>query len=119
MGRVKQDLLEQAEDLGDRIITLGLALEKKRVWGRIIDQLVGSGTSVGANLFEADEALSSKDWLKSVGIVLKELGETRYWLRRVGRHGWVKPQQLVGLEGTCAELRRVLGTMVVNTKRKM
>jgi four helix bundle protein len=119
MGRVKQDLLEMSESLGDRIITLGLALEKKRVWGRIIDQLVGSGTSIGANLAEADEALSKKDWLKSVGIVLKELGETRYWLRRIARQRWVKPERLSGLDDTCAELRRILGTMVVNTRRRM
>jgi four helix bundle protein len=117
MGRVKTDLLDCAEDIGDRVIALGRVLEKQRVWGRIIDQVVGAGTSIGANLFEADEALSTKDWLKSVGIVLKELAETRYWLRRIARQRWVKPERLTDLERTSEQLRTVLGRMVVNTKR--
>ena len=118
MGRVKTDLLEVSEDIGDRVLVLAQALDRKRVYSRIVSQLVGCGTSVGANLFEADEAMSTKDWLKSVGIALKELNETRYWLRRIGKQNWVKPQQLVDLQDTCENLRRVLGTMARKTKAR-
>ena len=118
MGRVKTDLLEVSEDIGDRVLVLAQALDRKRVYSRIVSQLVGCGTSVGANLFEADEAMSTKDWLKSVGVALKELNETRYWLRRIGKQNWVKPQQLADLQDTCDNLRRVLGTMARKTKAR-
>lgn len=119
MGRIRTDVLERAEDIGDRILVLGRALERRRVWGRVIDQLVGAGTSVGANLFEADEALSTKDWIKTVGIAIKELNETRYWLRRCIRQKWVKPERLSGLEAECETFKRLLGTMLIKTRRKL
>lgn len=116
MGRMKQELLDRSEALGDRILNLARVLERKRVWARVLDQIVGSGTSVGANVFEADEAMSRKDWIKSMGIALKELNETRYWLRRIERQQWVKPEQISGLCSECEELRRIFGAMIASAR---
>src|SRR5207248_4590838 len=52
---------------------------------RIISQLVGAGTSVGANYNEADDSVSKKEFLKCVGTCKKEARETKHFLRMVAR----------------------------------
>src|SRR5438034_9352413 len=52
---------------------------------RIISQLVGAGTSVGANYVEADDSVSKKDFLKSIGTCRKEARETKHFLRMIAR----------------------------------
>jgi four helix bundle protein len=49
----------------------------------IVSQLVRSGTSIGANYSEADDALSSKDFQHKIGICKKEARETKFWLKIV------------------------------------
>jgi four helix bundle protein len=51
------------------------------VTSSLIDQLVRSGTSVGANYCEADDAESKKDFRHKISICLKEIKETKHWLR--------------------------------------
>lgn len=82
MGRLKDDMLERVERYADRVLDVTEALERSRRPRRVVDQMTGSGTSVGANAFEADEAMSAKDFIKCLGVILKELNETRFWLRR-------------------------------------
>ena len=50
----------------------------------LISQLVRSGTSVGANYCEADDAVSKKDFRNKIGTCKKEARETKYWLRMIG-----------------------------------
>ena len=50
---------------------------------RIIPQLVASGTSIGSNYCEADDAESSKDFKHKIGICKKETRETKHWLRMI------------------------------------
>ena len=92
-------------------------LERKRVYSRIIDQMVGFGTSVGANACEADQAMSAKDFCKCLATALKELGESAYWMRTCVRRGWLPEHRLAELQGECDQLARIFGTMVVRTRR--
>lgn len=78
--------------------------------------MIGSGTSVGANVFEADEAMTKADFVKCLCIACKEINETRFWLRFVARRGWVKADRLTSLESECNELKKVFGTMIARTK---
>ena len=55
------------------------------VTNRIINQLVGAGTSVGANYVEADDAVSKKEFLKSIGTCKKETREVKHFLRMAVR----------------------------------
>jgi len=52
---------------------------------RIISQLVGAGTSVGANYVGADDSVSKKEFLKCIGTCKKEAGETKHFLRMAVR----------------------------------
>ena len=52
---------------------------------RIADQICGSGTSIGANVMEAQRAVSKADFINKMGIALKEAEETEYWFRIMER----------------------------------
>ncbi len=117
MGRMKPAFLERVEDFSHRVVDVTEYIAKGRKTFRILDQMEGSGTSVGANVWEADEALSRKDFCKTLGIALKELNETRFWLRFVARRAWVRPQRLGNLGQEADELLKVLGTIIHRTRK--
>jgi four helix bundle protein len=117
MGRLRPETLERVERFADRTLDVVDALERKRTSRRILDQLTGCGTSTGANVWEADEAMSRKDFTKTLCVVIKELNETRYWLRLIGRRNWIPAKRLQPLESEAAELKRMFGAMVHRTRK--
>lgn len=76
-------LLERTALFGEQIIGFCKRIPKDAVNLPLINQLVCSGTSVGANYCEADDPLSRKDYMKSIGIRRKVSKETKFWLRMV------------------------------------
>ena len=79
------DLEERTAHFGEAIIDFAKAIPQNPVTSRIITQLIGAGTSVGANYVEADDAVSKKDFLKSIGTCRKEARETKHFLRMIVR----------------------------------
>jgi len=75
------DLEERATRFGEEVIDFAKRIPRSPLTDRIISQLVGAGTSVGANYVEADDSVSRKEFLKSIGTCKKEARETRYFLR--------------------------------------
>lgn len=116
MGRLKAELLVRTESFCDRGLDVVAAMEARGVSRRILEQLTGSGTAVGANLFEADETMSRADFCKCLAIAIKELNETRFWLRLAVRRGWLAGAALVSLQGETLELKRILGSVVSRTR---
>jgi four helix bundle protein len=116
MGRLRPETLERLEHFADRVLDVAEALQRQGRSDRLVEQLRASGTSAAANLFEADEAMSRKDFVKSLGIVNKELSETRFWLRLFGRQGWLKPDRLDPLIGETIELKTMFGAMIIRTR---
>lgn len=80
----KYDLEERTTRFAENIIQFVRKIPKDIVTASVISQLVRSGTSVGANFCEADDAESKKDFKHKIGICKKESRETKYWLRIVG-----------------------------------
>ena len=118
MGRFNGDLLGRVESFCDRVLDLVAELEHAGVSRRILDQVTGCGTAVGANLFEADEALSRKDFIKCLAIASKELSECRFWIRLVARRGWIGPPGRFDPRLDEAEqLSRIFGAIIVRSKR--
>ena len=83
-GRV-YDLEERTARFGEMVVDFAKTIPQNPVTIRIISQLVGAGTSVGANYLEADDAVSKKDFLKSIGTCRKEARETKHFLRMAVR----------------------------------
>ena len=77
------DLEQRTATFGENIIRFAQKISKSAVTLPIISQLVRSGTSVGANYCEADDAESKKDFNHKIGICKKEARETKHWLRMV------------------------------------
>ncbi len=116
MGRLKAEFLERTEEFANRIVHLAMALPDDRRIGRIVDQVIGAGTSVGANTWEADEAMSRADFRKCLSIAAKELAETRFWLRLIAKQGWIQASRLADLEVECDELQKIIGTILKRTR---
>jgi four helix bundle protein len=79
------DFEERTARFGEAVIDFAKAIPKDAVTNRIISQLVGAATSVGANYVEADDAVSKKEFLKSIGTCRKEARETKHFLRMIVR----------------------------------
>ena len=79
------DLEERMARFGEAIIDFAKTIPQSAVTSRIISQLVGAGTSVGANYLEADDAVSKKEFLKNIGTCRKEACETKHFLRMIVR----------------------------------
>ena len=79
------DLEERTARFGEAVIDFARIIPQNALTNRIINQLVGAGTSVGANYVEADDAVSKKEFLKSIGTCKKETRETKHFLRMAVR----------------------------------
>jgi four helix bundle protein len=79
------DLEERTARFGEAVIDFAKTIPVTPVTNRIISQLVGAATSVGANHVEADDAASKKDFLKSIRTCRKEARETKHFLRMIVR----------------------------------
>jgi four helix bundle protein len=79
------DLEERPARFGEAVIDFAKTIPQSAVTNRIISQLVGAGTSVGANYLEADDAVSKKEFLKNIGTCRKEARETKHFLRMIVR----------------------------------
>jgi four helix bundle protein len=79
----KFDLEERTAKFGENIILFCRKIAKDPITLPIINQLIKSGTSVGANFCEADDAESGQDFKHKLGICKKEARETKHWLRMI------------------------------------
>lgn len=77
----------------------------------LINQIVRSGTSIGANIEESIGAQSDKDFLHKVSIAYKEARETKYWLSLLKGLGDLSAEHAYELSEDCEELLRILGAI--------
>ncbi|MGC8944518.1 MAG: four helix bundle protein [Minisyncoccia bacterium] len=79
------DLEERCAKFGEKIIDFVKTLERNEINKPLINQLVRSATSIGANYMEANQASSKKDFKSKINISKKEANETKHWLRMIAR----------------------------------
>ena len=79
------DLEERTARFGETVIEFAKTIPQGPTTDRIISQLIGAATSIGANYVEADDSVSKKEFLKCVGTCKKEASETEHFLRMVVR----------------------------------
>jgi four helix bundle protein len=77
------DLEDRTAVFGENIVRFARKIPRDATNNRLIDQLVGCGTSVGANYCEANEGVSKKDFHNTIGRCVKEAKETKFFLRMV------------------------------------
>jgi four helix bundle protein len=112
------DISDRLLEFAVRIIQLVDALPNTLVGRHIGRQVLGSGTSPGANYEEARGAESKADFLHKLGIVLKELSETRYWLKLLIKSKLIPPKRIEDVFSEADELCKIIGKSVITVKKK-
>ena len=79
------DLEERTAKFGERVIELCMDIKQDAITKPLINQLVRSATSIGANYMEANGASSRKDFRNKIHICKKEAQETKHWLRMLAK----------------------------------
>lgn len=82
-GPPLRNLGERTAQFGEAVIRFAKRIPRSAVNNRLIDQLVGAGTSIGANFCEADNSVSGKDFKQRIGTCRKESKETMFFLRMI------------------------------------
>lgn len=115
---MKIDITDRSFDFALRIVKLCRFLENERqVHRALVNQLIRSGTSIGANVEEAQSGQSRADFLSKMSIACKEARETFYWLRLISASDDSLSPQLTDIIKEADELVCVLTSIVKNTKR--
>lgn len=100
------------------IISLCKKLKDDKVFYSIIDQLIRSSTSIGANVIEAQAASSKNDYIKFFQIALKSSNETTYWLLLVRESEKRHSETCDKLLNELKEISCILGSSLLTLKRK-
>lgn len=112
---------ELAERLLDFAVRTGKvvdALPDTRLGRHIAGQLIRSGTSPGPNYEEGCAAESRADFVHKLSICLKELRESRFWLRLITRSKLLPEKKMRGILDECSQLCLMLAKSIVTAKRK-
>ena len=114
---MKSDLPERTFAFAERIIRLCMYLEQNgRVSTTLANQLLRSGTSVGANVEEAGSAESRKDFVHKYSIACKEARESHYWLRLLAAAEVVPTERLEPISTEANELIAILTTIIKKSR---
>lgn len=100
------------------IIFLCRKLKQQGAEGALLQQLLRCGTSIGANVHEAQYAQSTKDFISKFEIALKECNESEYWLELLYETGSLALQEFELYKKECITLRRMLVSSVTTLKSK-
>jgi four helix bundle protein len=79
-------------------------------------QLLRSGTSIGANIKEAEQVQSKTDFIHKLSIALKEANETEYWLELLHQSGYLEQKIFDSLYSDCKELLKLLTSIIKTSK---
>ena len=114
---MKTDLCERTFEFATRIVRLCRELDKRPGVSRTLcNQLLRSGTSIGANVEEGQCGQSRADFVSKIQIACKEARETLYWLRLLVATDIVSAEKLEPLVKESNELVAILTTIIKNTK---
>ena len=101
-------LLDKSKDLAVEIVNLCKQLRAERKEYVLSNQLLRSGTSVGANIHESQYAQSKADFISKMQIALKECYESEYWLELLNRTNYLEHNKYKQLNSLCTSIRRML-----------
>jgi four helix bundle protein len=113
-----RDIKERTFAFALEIVRLCRTLDGKRGTARTLGrQLLGSGTSIGANVEEAQAGQSQADFISKYNIALKEARETIYWLRLLDASEESPDGACKTLTQEAEEIARIIGSIIVNTRK--
>ena len=111
-------LRDKAKNFAKEIVLLCRQIKATHKDAVLTNQLLRSGTSIGANLHEVQYAQGTKDFISKFEIALKECYETEYWLELLHETGYINDEQYKPLQNDCGAIRRMLIASVNTIKSK-
>ncbi len=109
------DIYKRLFIFSERILDIAELLPDVKACNILSDQLVKSGTSIGANMEETDGALTKRDFINKVTISRNEARETKYWLKLVSRK-YIDEEVLIDDVQEINEIIKILSAIINNTK---
>ncbi len=109
-------LIDKSIDFASRIIKLCKYLDENKKEHIISKQIIRSGTSIGANINEAQYGNSRADFISKLHISLKETAETEYWLRLLYKSDYIDIKMFDSLLSDCLELKKILISSINTAK---
>ena len=99
-----------------RIVNLYKHLNETKKESVLSKQLLKSGTSIGANVAEAEQAQSKPDFISKMSIALKEASETKYWIRLLTSTSYLTEAESASILNDCVELEKILVSIIKSSK---
>jgi four helix bundle protein len=115
--RKDEELADRLLDFAVRIIKLVKRLPNNKIGIHVSGQLLRSGTSPGANYEEARGAESKADFIHKLGIVLKELKESRFWIKVIIRVPLLQPDKVAPLLDECEALIAIIAKSIFTARK--
>lgn len=109
-------MLNKAKDFAVEIVNLCRNIKTGKRESVLTNQLLRSGTSIGANIHESKYAHTTADFIAKMQISLKECYESEYWLELLNRTGYISDEQYRPLQNTCGTIRRMLISSINTAK---
>ena len=115
----KNITLQKSFDFAIRIVYLSRFIEKEHREFSVSKQIIRSGTSVGANLREAYNAESDKDFVHKCSIAQKECDETAYWLELLVETKLIDEPSFRSIYTDCQALLKIIKSIILTKKQNM
>lgn len=115
----KKSFLDRLLEFSVSVVNLSNQLPKTPAGFAIASQFIRSGTSIGANIEEAQDASSTKDFVQKLSIALREARETNYWLRIMQMTEMISKEKTSREILECGEIVAILTSSVKSSKKKM
>lgn len=114
---MEQNVENKSFSFAVRIVKLNNHLVANKKEYVLSKQLLRSGTSICANIAEAEQAQSRPDFISKMNIALKEASETNYWLRLLYATDYLTEAEFSSIISDCSELEMML-TSIIKTSKK-
>ena len=111
-------LIDESKRLAVDIVNLCAEIKEHRKSNVLVNQLLRSGTSIGANIHEANYASSKADFINKFQIALKECYETDYWLGLFKDTNMITLEEYNALFSQCSKIRKLLIASITTAKEK-
>ena len=112
-------VFEKSRAFALRIIKLYNYMKSEHSEYVLSKQLLRSGTSIGANIAEAEYAITKKDFLSKIYIALKEASETKYWLDLLRDAEYLRKQEYDSIVFDCEEILKLLTNITKTTSKNV
>ena len=109
-------MLDKSKNFAIRIINLSKFLNNEKKEYTLSNQILRSGTSIGANIKEANYSQTKKEFIAKMQISLKEASETEYWLELLFATDFISENQFKSLSSECSELIKLLISTLKTSK---